>query len=253
MRLAKRGKLLAKMRPMKSLFIFLFLVGLCLPPPLASAEPLGLEFGVFNMPPFYTLEDGKPVGGICIDIMENLLKRADIPYYMKVYPTARLYFNLASGKTDLFVGIKEVATYKDHVLFSKSPVAKAELGVYYREGRAPIETKQDFIGKRIIVVRGYSYAGLIRFLEAPENNIRIEVTDSHQDALKMLELRRADYFLDYTTTVENYLKNMPDLHIKHTVYNVLPLFLIVSKKTPDAENVLARLMAEWNSVQGGGE
>jgi ABC-type amino acid transport substrate-binding protein len=228
-----------------SLALFLLLLLLLRTTSAMAEVSRPLEFGVFNMPPFYILEDGKPVGGICIDIMETLLRRAALPYRMRVYPTARLYANLASGKTDLFIGIKEVSTYKDQVLFSNSPVAEAELGIYYKRGSAPLQTRDDFIGKRIIVVRGYSYAGLINFLNDSKNNIRLEITDSHKDALKMLELKRADYFLDYTITVENYLKDMPGLHIENTIFNTFPLYLIVSRKTPGAEEIMERLMKVW--------
>lgn len=231
--------------PINIIVIFLLFL-IVVPASVAAGETKNsLEFGLFNMPPFYTLEDGKPAAGICVEVMEGLLRSAAIPYHMKVYPTARLYFNLASGKTDLFVGIKEVAEYKDKVLFSEAPVADAELGIYYREGTLPIQSKSDFVGKRIIVVRGYSYAGLIKYLEDPKNNIRLEVTDSHQDALNMLEMRRADYFLDYTMTVEDLLLEHPELHIRHTVYNTFPLYLIVSRNTPGAEEIMGRLTKEW--------
>lgn len=215
---------------------------------LQASEKPQLEFGIFKMIPFYNVKDGQSAGGICTDIMENVLQEAQYPYEIKVYPASRLYHNLATGKTDVFVGIKDVPAYKEKVLFSREPVSEAILGVYTFEKKL-IQRKEDLIGKRVIVVRGYAYGGLINFLEEPTNKILLEVATTHEDGLKMIKGERADYFLDYTFTVDEYLKIHPMPELKHSILSSIPLHLIVSKATPNAEEIMDHLDQAWNRIR----
>lgn len=209
-----------------------------------AASPAKVEFGMFDMPPFYNVKNGAPTGGICYDIMTKMLEKAKIPYVAQVYPAPRLYANLISGKTDVFIGIKNVPAYKDKVLYGETPVSNAELGVYSLRA-PPVKTKMDLIGKSVIVVRGYGYGGLIDFLKDPANKIHLFETTTHLSALKMLEGKRGDYLLDYTATINDILKDNPNPKITLSILSNIPLYLIVSKATPNGGQLLEKLMAAF--------
>lgn len=206
-----------------------------------------IEFGMFDMPPFYNVKDGVPTGGICYDIMINMLEKAKIPFVAKVYPAPRLYANLVSGKTDVFIGIKDVPVYKDKVLYGATPVSQAELGVY-SIGSSPIKTKMDLVGKSVIVVRGYGYGGMIEFLKDPLNKVQLSDASTHESALKMLKMKRGEYLLDYTATINDILKKEPYPQITYSVLNSVPLYLIVSKSTLGGEQILTKLMAAYDPL-----
>jgi len=200
------------------------------------------------MAPFYNVIDGKPAGGICTDMMVNILEKANIPYKIRIYPTPRLYSNLTSGETDTFIGIKNVSRYKNKVIFSQKPVSEAVLGVYTLQKKTILK-KEEFIGKSVIIVRGYSYGGLINFLKDPKNHIQLEVASTHEAGLRMLKGKRADYFLDYVNTVNSYLKDIPIPNVKYSIIDRIPLYLIVSKSTPNAESIMKKLEDSWQSMQ----
>lgn len=209
-----------------------------------AAKPSPIEFGMFDMPPFYTVKDGRPTGGICYDIMIQMLEKAKLPYETRVYPAPRLYANLVNGKTQVFIGIKNAPVYKDKVLYGQTPVSNAELGVYSIAAPS-VKTSKDLIGKSVIVVRGYAYGGLIDFLKDPRNKIQLMDTTTHQSALKMLEGKRGEYLLDYTATINEILKFSPNPKLKLSVLSNIPLYLIVSKSTPQAQKLLDKLMTAF--------
>lgn len=199
------------------------------------------------MAPFHGVKDGKSTGGISTDIMVNILKEAKIPYRVRIYPAPRLYLNLATGKTDVFIGIKNVPSYKDKVIFSKKAVSEAALGVYTLQKKLILK-KEDLIGKSVIVVRGYRYGGLLHFMKNPKNHVQLEVATTHENGLRMLKRKRAHYFLDYTNTVDIHLLDVPIPNIKYTVIDRVPLFLIVSKSTPNAESIMKGLELAWQRI-----
>ncbi len=65
-----------------------------------------------------------------IDIVTAVLDRASINYRIKGYPAKRLYRNLASGKTNIFLGPKKVPVYEGKTLHSKFIIAEGDLRVY---------------------------------------------------------------------------------------------------------------------------
>lgn len=232
----------------KKIITFVFLIVYFQLNHLWAAENPTLEFGIFKMAPFYNVKNGKSQGGICTDIMEKILKKADLPYEIKIYPAPRLYSNLSTGKTDLFIGIKEAYVYKNDVIFSERPVSKAVLSVYTL-GQEQIHKKEDFAGKSVIIVRGYAYGGLIKFLKDPKNNIRLETTAAHTHALKMLKAKRADYLLDYKLTIDETLEKNPVPGIKSSIISQIPLYLIVSKATKNAPHIMDKLTKAWKEIQ----
>ncbi|MBF0259446.1 MAG: hypothetical protein HQK62_11505 [Desulfamplus sp.] len=78
-------------------------------------------------------------------------------------------------------------------------------------------------------------------MEDPANNIELDVTDGHELAFKKLQGKRADYLLDYSAPAEKTLKSITIPGIQSHSISLLDVFLIISKKTPDAENLLKKL------------
>ncbi|MGO1502628.1 MAG: substrate-binding periplasmic protein, partial [Marinobacter sp.] len=70
-------------------------------------------------------------------------------------------------------------------------------------------------GKIVIVIGGYTYGGLLSWMEA-SSQIRITQAPNNRAALEMLKLKRGDYLLDYREPVEMILNETADSMIRGT-------------------------------------
>ncbi|MBF0228407.1 MAG: transporter substrate-binding domain-containing protein [Desulfamplus sp.] len=231
---------------MKSIYKVVFMLVICLSLPVTAisgqkSDAQEFEVGVFNFPPFAVIEEGKEPSGILIDYIKPILKKCNLTYSIKGYPPKRLYKYLADGETEIALGVKGVPELEGNVLYSNEKITDIDLRVYSRAETPPIKTKEDMHGKRIITIRGYSYGGFIKYIENPATKIVADVTNGHELAFKKLQAQRADYVLNYSLPSEKALKSINIPGIQSYSISSLELFFIVSKKSPDAENLLKKL------------
>ncbi len=160
-----------------------------------SAVPVKAD--ITHFPPFYVVNENGLHSGVYLEIMLQTLEKAGLEYKVHSYPTKRLYKNLSTGITDLFLGIKGSPVYHEQVYYSKMPISHIQLRVYATGDTVLPGTKEDLVGQSVIAMRGYGYAGLINYISAPENNIDLKLVTSHKSSFLMLKNSRADYLLNY--------------------------------------------------------
>ena len=187
------------------------------------------------------------------DMITKILKRASIDYVAKDYPPKRLYKNMADGKTDIWVGVKEVPVYEGKIIHSDFPIFQIELRVYTIGDKELPSVKEELRLKNIITIRGYSYGGMIKFLEDPENKISTNPTNSHKSALLKLKAGRADYLLDYKYPVLRELETTEVNNLKYNTLVKIPLYIMVSKKTQKADEILHRMEKAYHQLKKEGE
>ncbi len=165
----------------------------------ASAALPEIEYGYPEQPPrSFTNAQGQPEGQ-AIRMATALFAKAGIPWHATSYPAPRLFKNLDNGTTTFAVMVHNPALY-NCCLFNKIPLYTTELKAYYIGDKPPIKNRNDLIGKRIITIRGYSYSGLIGFINDPQNRIVNEIASTHEPAFDMLTAGRADYVLNYDSS-----------------------------------------------------
>lgn len=217
-----------------------------------SQEP-EVKIGVLSFQPFYILEEGQEPSGIFIDYLKAALNRCNLSYSIKGYPPKRLYKYLAEGEADIFLGVKGVPELEGNVLYSNEKITQIDLRVYSRQDIIPIINKEDFKGKRVLTIRGYSYGGFIKYLEDPVNKIVADMTNSHELAFKKLQAKRADYLLDYSAPSNKALKAVGITSIDSHSILLLDIVLIVSKKTPNAQNLLNKMEQAFKDLKEEGK
>lgn len=173
-------------------------------------------------------------------LADRLFARAGISWRAGSYPASRMFRNLQDG-TSQFSMLVRAPVLEECCLFSQKPVAVAEIRVYRRSGAAPIRSQSDLVGKRVISIRGYSYGGLAAFLGDPANRITHEPTQSHASAFRMLAGARADYLIDYAGPAQEVLAAEPIEGIVFDVLNRQEVYLVLSKRYPDADAVMTKL------------
>lgn len=169
-----------------------------------------------------------------------LMERAGIPWHAVPYPASRLFANLQSGATNFSILVRG-SNLEGCCLFSRKPVYGTELKAYFVGESTPVKTKADLLGKHVITIRGYSYAGLLKFISDPSNKIVNEVAKTHKAAFEMLAAQRADYVLDYASAAGDILAETPISGLRSVPIDRLEIYLVLSKSYPGAETLMGRL------------
>ena len=123
-------------------------------------------------------------------------------------------------------------------LQARRVLGHVSLNLYYPAHQPAPRVPQDLAGRRLILISGYSYwKPVTDFIQDPNLHLRLYRTGTHHAALRMLELGRGDYLLDYQAPVEAASRQAL---ASQELYR-LPLRMIVSRHIPGAEALRDRL------------
>ncbi|CAA7617294.1 ABC-type amino acid transport/signal transduction system protein [Candidatus Terasakiella magnetica] len=172
----------------------------------------------------------------------SLFSKAEIPWHGHAYPAARMFEYLQNG-TAQFSILVNAPSLQACCLVGRKPVATAEVRVYRKAGKARISTKDDLVGKSVIAIMGYSYAGVLNFINDPKNKISVSSAQTHDSAFMMLDRERADYLLEYSGPAVEVLAAHPVAGIEYDVLARSDVHLILARSYPNAEAVMAKLEA----------
>lgn len=199
-----------------------------------------LEFGYVEQPPrTFTNEQGKAEGQV-IRLVSDLFGKAGVAWRPVSYPAARLFENLKDGTTAASVLVR-VPSLEQHCLWSRTDLGGEDIRVYYLADRPAVRSKEDLVDKSVIVLRGYSYSGLLNFLSEEKNRIALSYAASNSDSFEMLQAGRADYLVQYAEASERVLAAKPIPGIRHAVIGRTTRHLVLSRKVPDVEKKMERL------------
>ena len=223
---------------MKKALILTIIWSVCL---LTAAAAQEIKVGIMHFPPFYEYQEGQELGGSYLEMLQTILNKAEVNYTTKGYPAKRLYSNLSKGTVDLFLGIKGVPIYDKQVIYSKTPKGTIDIRIYAR-GESPLPSGiKDLHGKKVTVIAGYAYGGMITMLKDPASNIVLDPTRTHLSAFKKLKVKRCDYILDYGKPSDNVLKTLDFPGIQWTSMKKLDLYFIISKQTQNGQALMEKM------------
>lgn len=177
----------------------------------------------------------------------ELFAKAGIPWHGRTYPAARMFRYLQDGTAQFSILVKAPAL-QSCCLLSRKPVARADIRVYRQGVLAPIRSREELAGHSVIVVRGYSYAGLKDFVADPRNRVSTFEAPTHGAAFRMLASGRADYLIDYAGPAAETLALERLSGVQSDSLSQQEVFLVLSRTYPDAEKVMARLEAIADSL-----
>jgi len=242
------------MKKVKCIFLLwlILLAGyvFCIP---AVAGDRTYHLGILDFPPYSVIAKSGVYKGIMVDLIERVLKHAGVPYTIKGFPQKRLFSNLSAGKTDIYMGVKGVPFYQGKVIFSDCTVAELDLRVYARKGTPISQTIEQLKGKKVIVIMGYGYGGLVRFLKDPANHITVDPSHSHTLAFRKLKAKRADYVLDYRRPASIAIEDVGIEDVQSHSISKLGIYFIVSKKTPGAAELMERMEKAYKALKTDGK
>lgn len=175
-----------------------------------------------------------------LKVAESLFSSLQVAWTAKPYPANRMFKRLEEGKSN-FSFLVRAPRLKESCIFSEMPVTYSELRVYRKSGVSPISKLNDLNKKQVITIRGYSYGKIGKYLKDPVNNIIIYEAPQHESAFSMLSHARADYLLDYSGPSEEVLEAEPIPDVSFDVLARLDVFLVLSKKYPNAYEMMGSL------------
>ena len=226
--------------------VIAFCLSLCAP---ARGEAPVLKAGVLDFPPYYIVKNENDVRGSLAEVIRKVLDRAGFTYVLNGYPPKRLYKNIADGTVQVWLGVGGVPDYEGKVLYSDIKVEEIEVRLYTLDGKPLLRKMEDLKGKTVILQRGYGYGGLVSFLEDPRNKITPDYTDGHELAFKKLLKGRAEYLMDYRQPADAVISKERLSGVKSIPMKTLGVHFIVSKKAPDAENLLKKIDAAYLALK----
>ncbi|WP_298451620.1 transporter substrate-binding domain-containing protein [uncultured Marinobacter sp.] len=182
-------------------------------PVLADIARKKVRIAYTEFPPAeYRNEQGEPAG-FFVDLTRKVVEEAGYEPEFIYLPVSRVYLYLKSGAVDLFPGLSGVPTLKYEVLESWVNVYPTRLNAWHLEDSEPLTHFDQLEGKTVIVIGGYTYGGLLSWLEK-SGRIRLTEAPNSRAALEMLKLKRGDYVLDYRETVSDMLTRPSDSKIR---------------------------------------
>lgn len=167
---------------------------------------------IWDLPPYTFLnKEGEPMG-FNIDLVKTILRKLDIPYIIKLKPTAMVYNDLKEGKSDLMLGMLS-QWHAKHGMYGRSVVSLFTHGIAHPKGLNPnINTLKDLQGHKVIVQRN-SFSHFRITTEGYEQNA-IPVDDIDEAILKVAS-RDSGLILWNTLSLKHTLKryNLTNLEI----------------------------------------
>lgn len=208
----------------------------------AIAAPEEIEYAYPDVSVWTTERDSEgKLKNPLVKLAGPLFEKAGIPWHPQDYPAKRMFANLREGVSKFTMLVNAKSILKDCCLVSKEPVAVVEIRVFNRDGKPAVKTKAELNGKNVITIRGYSYAGTLKYIQDEKNNITNNPAPNHFAAFEMFDNGRADYVLDYANPAAEVLAKSSIKDISYSTLKQTNVYLILHKDYPDAVNVMARL------------
>ncbi|PHQ25012.1 amino acid ABC transporter substrate-binding protein [Marinobacter guineae] len=198
--------------------IFILLIAALLSTSATAQSETGaktLRVAYIEFPPItYQANDGAPAGSF-IELTRKVALEAGYEPEFIYLPVSRTYLYLSNGGIDVWPGVTEVANLEDDVLESWVSPFPAQLSAWYCEGTPALDHFDQLQGKQVIVIGGYTYGGLLAWLEKSVG-IRVTEAPNHRSAVDMLKRKRGDYLLDYRQPVKEILTEPTDSVIRES-------------------------------------
>lgn len=221
-----------------------------LPIVAVNACPLAqIRVGLFDFPPLYYQTESGHTEGTLVRLLDKVLQNAGCQWSKHFYDDVpSLAKSLITGELDLIMAIRHPLMEKKS-LYGTVPLTQLQLNLYHHPDTPAATAPWGLKGKRVAVIRGYGYGGVIDQLLVPEAAIGIRVADSHAAAFALLRAGAVDYVLDYRGPADALLAGSDHTPLARTHWGTQDLFFIVSKQLAYPEALVAALERSLRRIQ----
>ncbi len=222
-----------------------------------AAQNIKVPFATGEWEPFTS--EKLPNYGAATELVSAICKAADITPVYGFYPWARCEKTVDTG--DAFASFPYAITVERKALFNYSEPLFHSYNVVFYHTKNP-KTAKGVKFEKISDLKGYNIgilAGSFVATELEKNGIKYETTTTLDLSIKKLQMGRVDFIIDeqavtYDTIKKLFPKEMDQFKsLPKPFGNVMANALIVSKKYPNANEILARFNKGLASIKKSGE
>lgn len=218
---------------------------LCFSSVAHAKEVLRLLCAEFK-PFFYTDLDGQ-VKGILIKLGTDIISTAGYDVDYIIQPPKRIPLALGDGTVDVWIGLTDILNEVSYI--GDNVVATMDFTNYTIGPKEVIKSPEDLIGKKIVILRGYSYGGWINFIRDNDDKIDYYEVNSQEAAIKFLKAGRADYLLSYKAAIDKLIADNPVENLSAQLISSFDMRIAVSKKYPRSKELLSELDAAFLKLE----
>lgn len=235
---------MSKLRSLLRSVTLVTAVSIGLTPAAHGTDPSLIRGAFIEFPPLaYTTDDGK-VEGTFIALAEDVAARAGYDIRWQELPIERVYLYLENGRIDMWLGTAGVPELEAYTHETDFHTGSVRLNAYSREGSPPVSGIEDLQGKRLILIRGYTYWRLLDHLKDDPDTV-VTMAPNHRSAGRMLALRRGDYLINFQSPMDNIQEHSSLPEFRQDNLLSWPLTLIFSKKAPGTGKMIEDLNRAW--------
>lgn len=192
-----------------------------------------VKVGYTEFAPLTYQNSRKEAAGEFIEITRKVVIEAGYNPVFQYLPPSRLTLYLSTGDIDLAPYGSRSPPLRNTTLESWISPVSLKLSVWHLDTTERPEHFNTVAGKRVIVVRGYTYGGLLDYMIS-NGNISLTEAPDHRAAIDMLKLDRGDYLLAFNFPVEVLLEPAKDANVRATGVSSVDGVLLYSLSNPRA-------------------
>ncbi len=205
--------------------------------PASAAEAMQerrvVRVGYTDFAPLTYQNSRSEASGEFIEITRKVIVEAGYDPVFLYLPPSRLTLYLGTGDIDLAPYGSRSPPLRYTTLESWMSPVSLILSVWHLNTTERPEHFDTVISKRVIVVRGYTYGGLLDNMTS-NSNISLTEAPDHRAAIDMLKLNRGDYLLAFNFPVEGLLDPLKDANVQPTTVSSVDGVLLYSLSNPKA-------------------
>lgn len=186
-----------------------------------------LKFAMIDSKPYYYLEDNE-YKGEAIKYISRICNKAGYSYAAYMYPVKRLLKYIETGEIDIAF-IPEGLVNKEKTILANQRTSTLEIGLYYDKNKQPQIDLSDLNGKRIVVIKNYTYSGFLDKLKSLYPEIKTVIANDPSSTFKMLDYGRGDLVLAYRRITE--ASKIPIDNLNFQSLHKADIYLAISPKS----------------------
>lgn len=178
--------------------------------------------------------------GIAVDIVKEILKRAEVPVELKLYPWKRCLHYAQKGSVDGLFFLSKNMERETYLIFTEPFVVSSYIIYYSSERKAPFKWKKwgDLKAYRIGTCDDYNYGD--NFINASkEYNYKIDPAHTDLLSIKKLIAGRVDIIILNRSTADSIIDNNPEFKGKiisaEKPLDTASYYMAFSKKSKNLE------------------
>lgn len=211
-----------------------------------QAEPVKVVYVDFH--PYTFTNAAGEADGLLNQLTRKVLEEAGLEVAFRELPLPVMFEEINRGDMDIAHLISAFPVWKHIMKFGRKPLVKLHLQVYFTDNMAPVRTLQDFRGKSVILVKGFTYGYMRDYLQFPENRVKLTMADNHAVAFDALAVNRNVYVLDYRRPAERAIQGMELSGLMQRNLSQMPIYWAVSKRSALGEGLLSTLESTYERM-----